>query len=72
MPLCVFAYTPPGPTPPFINISRLESGDYRVLMRSSVADGMGISPVAEMILSREHVAEMYRSLLRDLLATTTP
>lgn len=64
MPQCVFAYTPPGLSPPFTNISRMESGEYRLIVRS--ADG---GPTAEMMLSREMVTEMYRSLLRDLMAT---
>lgn len=69
MPLCVFAYTPVGENPPYTNVSRMENGDYQITVRSEVEDGTGMKPTSQMTLSRAHAAELYRSLLRDLLAT---
>ena len=69
MPLCVFAYTPAMPEPPFVNVSRLENGEYRITVRSEVRDGTDYGPTASMTLTREHVTELYRSLLRDLMVT---
>lgn len=32
---CVYTHTPPGQMPPYLNVTRLESGDYRITVRSA-------------------------------------